>query len=80
MKTTRTRTTTVTTESTYNFSSEEVLNALKIAGLLPSDTFNRDSIVFVRVPGGGDWSNTDLEIESSNPLVVKVKRVDRVDE
>lgn len=27
-----------------------------------------DAKIFVRVPGGGDWSNTDLEISEEQPL------------
>lgn len=26
--------------------------------------------VYVKVPGGGDWSNTDLELDDSNSLYV----------
>ncbi len=29
--------------------------------------------VYFRVPGGGDWSNTAIEIDSENPIVVTWK-------
>lgn len=27
-----------------------------------------DAEVYIRVPGGGDWSNMDLEIDTDRPL------------
>lgn len=32
--------------------------------------------VFVKVPGGGDWSNTNLDIDENNPIVVDVQYTD----
>lgn len=37
--------------------------------------------VFVEVPGGGDWSNCDLEIDDRRPLIVTFQTVeDKSDE
>lgn len=33
-------------------------------------TIENRAQVFVRVPGGGDWSNTALEIDEECPIVV----------
>lgn len=38
---------------------------------LPPDAF--DIKVHVYVPGGGDWSNTDLDIDSDAPVTVSYK-------
>lgn len=43
---------------------------LAICGL-PSDAF--DMKVSVYVPGGGDWSNMDLDIDSDSPVTVSYK-------
>jgi hypothetical protein len=31
--------------------------------------------VFVNIPGGGDWSNMELEVDKDCPVIVKVKKV-----
>ena len=74
MKANTNRTTTTRTVDTYEFTAEELIEALKQAGLLPNEISHKESTVFVRVPGGGDWSNTDLEIDEDRPLTVKVDR------
>jgi hypothetical protein len=30
----------------------------------------RDASIYVNVPGGGDWSNTSLDIDKETPVVV----------
>lgn len=63
---------------TYTFTRTEVLNALHYAGLIPTLGASGNvpvrisEEVYVRVPGGGDWSNTQLAIEDDCPLIVKV--------
>jgi len=74
MKANTNRTTTTRTVDTYEFTAEELIEALKQAGLLPNEISHKESTVFVRVPGGGDWSNTDLEIDEDRPLTDKVDR------
>lgn len=51
----------VTTRTTQNYviTAEEIRKALDLP---------KDAKIFVQVPGGGDWSNTDLEIDSDTPL------------
>jgi predicted ATP-dependent serine protease len=41
------------------------LASAKITNLPP-----RNADIFVQVPGGGDWSNTSLDISDENPVVV----------
>jgi len=55
---TRTETTTATTKH-VTMDAAELLKALKLP---------KDAKVFVTVPGGGDWSNCDLELDKSTPL------------
>lgn len=36
--------------------------------------------IYVSVPGGGDWSNTDLDISKENPLIIEwVEKTTEVD-
>lgn len=67
----------------YEFTQEEVLKALRLAGLLPEPldlglVEHSHAVeyvdVFMKVPGGGDWSGTHLEVAQDCPLVVTVKR------
>lgn len=60
------RTTTVTE---FEISEELLLEALKGVGLPVPD--GAKVFTFVRVPGGGDWSNTDLEIKES-PIQIRI--------
>jgi len=45
--------------NSYTITDEDIRRAFH----LPAD-----AKIFVRVPGGGDWSNTDLEISDAQPL------------
>lgn len=69
----KTITKTTTTETRYEFTHTDILNGLKSLGLLPRDA--QIQSCFVRVPGGGDYSNMDLDIEE-NPIKVVTKQVD----
>ncbi len=76
MKTPTHKTSLVRTEDRYEFTRDEVIGALRLAGLLPTlapfDPTTEEVDAFVRVPGGGDWSNTNLDL-TDHPLVVTVK-------
>jgi hypothetical protein len=60
--------TTVRRTFTLDLSREMLLKVLRESGYagLPDD-----AQVFVEVPGGGDWSNTDLSIEQRTPIRVR---------
>lgn len=30
--------------------------------------------IYIKVPGGGDWSNTQLDVDSTCPLVIELKK------
>jgi hypothetical protein len=35
-----------------------------------------DAKITVQVPGGGDWSNTELDVDDKNPVVVEWVELD----
>jgi hypothetical protein len=59
------------------FTAEEVLFALRAAG--HNIPFQGPSPrCFIRVPGGGDWSNTDLDLDNQDtPLIVTFETVEQ---
>ncbi len=63
MKSTTVKTTT-TRKTVVTYSADD----LRLALVLP-----KDARIYVDVPGGGDWSNTELAIENGGrcPLVVE---------
>lgn len=66
--------TTTTVETTIELSNKCLARLLK--GYIETWGFSIEHIqrVFVRVPGGGDWSNTDLDIDFQCPLVIVFKK------
>jgi hypothetical protein len=72
MKVTTSKVTITTTETTYEFTREDVIRALASTGWLPLSEASSVEHCHVRVPGGGDWSSTDLDLED-RPLIVVVK-------
>lgn len=59
-------TTTRVEQHEVNFTGAELRQALKTAGYdIPID-----ATISVAIPGGGDWSNTDLEIGNEHQLHV----------
>ena len=59
-------TTVVTRKVTMIFDRETLLQRLK----LPDD-----AEIFMQVPGGGDWSHTQLDVDSENRLYACYERV-----
>lgn len=35
----------------------------------------RDAVITFRVPGGADWSNTDVDVDADNPITISWKEV-----
>jgi hypothetical protein len=60
----------------YKLSGAIIIKLLQDAGVtfpnLPGDVN-----AFVTVPGGGDWSNKELDIDDDSPLIVRVKTIER---
>lgn len=53
----------------------DIINLLIEHGIILSDSppqRNKDLKVHVEIPGGGDWSNTDLDISKDHPIIVTV--------
>lgn len=40
----------------------------------------RNVDIYVRVPGGGDWSNTNLELDSDTPLCIHFTIIEEDDD
>lgn len=59
------RTTTIETKTELRISAADIIAAFK----LPEGT-----ILTVRVPGGGDWSNEDLEIDGGDQAIVATSK------
>jgi hypothetical protein len=55
----------------YKLINDHIIGLLKAAGVTIPD--NAEVQVFFRVPGGGDWSNTDIDLDEDYPLTVRVK-------
>ena len=50
-------------------SADCIADFLREAGYIPKGI--AVSSVFIRVPGGGDWSHCDLDIGKDNPVIVR---------
>ena len=50
---------TKTTTKHVTMSAADIIKALRLP---------KDAKVFVNIPGGGDWSNCELELDKSTPL------------
>jgi hypothetical protein len=62
-----------TSRRTLRLTREDMLQALRLLGVEISE----DASVTIRmhVPGGGDWSNTDLDVDDENPIEVTILEV-----
>ncbi len=60
-------TTVVTKTHTITLNREVIIDLLRKEGIEVGASVE----IFVSVPGGGDWSNTDLDISASCPLIVR---------
>ncbi len=54
MKTTRTKTITTTTRVEYQITADDIRKALALP---------KGAVLFIQVPGGGDWSNCALDLD-----------------
>lgn len=60
-------TTTVTSRHRINLERDDIVRALHA---LLSVNLPPDATIEFNVPGGGDWSNTSIDISRDNPIVV----------
>lgn len=65
--------TTITETSTHTISQETIISALEDAGVIARRDESTSVEAWVRVPGGGDWSNTNLELDQ-HPVVIKITK------
>jgi len=59
------------TTKRYEFNRSDVIKALIAYGFLPKN--EKVTEVYAKVPGGGDWSNMNLDIENDSPLLVETE-------
>ena len=52
---------------TLTLNREELLSLLAKAG----QPIPASAAVLIQVPGGGDWSNTALDVDDDNPVVIR---------
>lgn len=65
----KTATTTISTEHVLTLNKHELLEALRDGGC----SIPANCEITVRVPGGGDWSNTNLDISANSPICITWK-------
>lgn len=72
MKSNSTSVTTI--RRTYEFTHEEILKALQSSGKISviADAQQIEAEVYFQVPGGGDYSNTKIQISDQDPIHVKI--------
>ena len=69
-----TTTKTTTVQHSVKLGAGDILDMLRKAGVpVPDSAVASDLRITVRVPGGGDWSNTNIDISASNPVVIEWK-------
>jgi hypothetical protein len=64
--------TTTTIRGRLEIPREVLIKALRehVDSMIPED-----AMAYVQVPGGGDWSNTDLQIDGDLPLIVEFTQI-----
>lgn len=56
---------------TVTLTGNDILMLLKDKITVPKDFILSETFVEVRIPGGGAWANTDLDIDAETPITVK---------
>lgn len=60
-------------ETTSEFTGDQIISALIRAGYLDKDAVIDE--IFVKIPGGGDWSNMNLSIDDEEKLTIKATTI-----
>lgn len=55
-------------KATYEVTGSDIVKALRKAGMIPE---NGGASITLRVPGGGDYSNMDLDL-MDHPVTIKI--------
>lgn len=56
----------------YTLNGQDILDLLIHAGIIPLSDAARLIQIQFDVPGGGDYSNTTIDIDNENPVAVRV--------
>jgi hypothetical protein len=54
-------------------SKKDIIDALLQTGIIKANEEGGQIDMYVPVPGGGDWSNTNLDIDKDCPLIIDIK-------
>ena len=68
------RTERIKTTTTISLNKDEILQLLYDSGQISKEDMETASVEFT-VPGGGDWSYMDIDIDKSNPISVTYEQV-----
>ena len=64
-------------KKTITLDRDDILEFLRDKYVFPDEELNSLNI-YIRVPGGGDWSNTNLDIDNLNPIVIEFEYSEEV--
>ncbi len=78
MEMNRSRTTTIEKHNQIKMTHSDIVRLLKNTGEIPESMEAHQVDVYFQVPGGGDWSNTSVDITSGDPIIVSWKEVERI--
>lgn len=63
---------TTTTSGSIELNAADIAELLRKAGVeIPASAVTSGMRVYFAVPGGGNWSNTDVDIDDKNPVRVE---------
>ena len=64
----------VDTTTTISIDKADMVELLKVAGVIDESILVSDTEVYFTVPGGGDWSNMNADITKTNPVNIVYKK------
>lgn len=74
---------TTKTKSVFEFTGREILDALRATHQLPelpqtnrTERIDETTTITVRVPGGGDWSNMNLDLMTDAKVSVVIEQTE----
>ncbi len=72
------RTTTIKKSTQIKITGSDIFKLLQSTGEIPESVEALQVHVCFQVPGGGDWSNTSVDITSGDLIIVSWKEVERI--
>ncbi len=66
-------------EGSVELNAADIVELVRKAGVIPDSFVAANMRVYFAVPGGGDWTNTDIDIDDKHPVRVEWKIVEERD-